>query len=118
MTIAGKAELGLLTVCGAVVALLSVAYLYVYLGPVPVPVSALIGGGVNYLLLRQASTYTDSIARFLPLAAWTVVVLIAIIGPLGNTVVLVGFRLLLLVVLGFGIPAITASAERFRSLTG
>lgn len=99
--------LTLLIVDGAAVGVLSVFFLPLWLGPVPFPVSALIAGVVNVVLVRVAARHTDRSALVAaPLIAWGVVYLVFALGRIGGSGVVPGdWRGVLLVFVG-ALPAV------------
>jgi len=75
--------LGVLTLDGALSAIVGAFFLPLYLGPVPFPISALLSGLVNAALVWAALQWTDSPrVAALPLFAWLLVVFALVLaGP-------------------------------------
>jgi hypothetical protein len=113
------------TLLSAWTALVGVAYLPWYVGPVPLPVSALLGVGAMILAPRACYRLTGSfVAALLPVASWFVVTvwLVLLRNPMMTsqavTVIQGQWRVMLL--LGFGSLAAAATltllwAERARA---
>lgn len=103
--------LTLLAVDGILSAVAGAMLLPAYVGPVPVPVSALISGLVNAALVWAAGWWTQS-ARVAALPLWTWLITIAVmsLGGPGDDCVLAmtcggpGYRALLLIVSGVALP--------------
>lgn len=108
MTVGDRFELGLLTMVGVLGGILCCGFLMISWGPIPFPITALIAGAVNLGLLWLASRYTTSAWRFAPLAAFTVVVIIAMLPIGGSAPWISGLPLLLIVGLGLGMPSTIA----------
>ncbi len=105
--------LAVLTGDGFIVGLLSIAFLNVHVGVVPVPVTALLGGLANAVLLWLAAGHTGSSARMLPLAGWVIAMGVGLFGgPGGDALLFTDWRTLLLVLLGAGIPAVVSWSGR------
>ncbi|GAB2647173.1 hypothetical protein GCM10027169_14500 [Gordonia jinhuaensis] len=98
--------LTMLLVDGFIVGLLSVVFLDVYVGSTPVPLSAVIGGLVNGVLVYLAALFTpDTRLRLLPVAGWVIAAIVALApGPGGDVLVVGDWRVLLWVVLGVMVP--------------
>ncbi len=109
MSAGDRAELSLLTVASALSAMLCCAFLMISWGPVPFPVTALIAGLANLGMLWLAGQYTTSAWRFAPLAAFAVVVIIAMFPMGGSAPWISGLPLLLILGLGLGIPSTIAA---------
>jgi hypothetical protein len=80
--------LGLLAVDGVISAIVGALFLQVRLGVVPFPISALISGLVNALLVRVGLQWTSSV-RLAALALWTwlfTVAVMAFTGPDGDVI--------------------------------
>ncbi|MGU3582302.1 hypothetical protein ACLBYD_03790 [Rhodococcus sp. C26F] len=88
----------LLVLDGALCALLSVFYLGVYIAGVPFPITILLAGVVNLLLVMAVRAETGSLrSAALPLLAWAVVFLVCLVGgPGGDQLALGDWRTLLL----------------------
>ena len=105
--------LAVLTLDGFIVGLLSVAFLNVYVGSIPVPATALVGGLANGVLLWLAAGHTDTPARMLPLGGWVIAMGFGLFaGPGGDALLFTDWRTLLLVVLGAGIPVVVSWSGR------
>jgi hypothetical protein len=112
-----RALLGLLVVDGFVVGVMSVAFAYLRFGGVAIPVAAVLAGVVNCVLLWLAAGYTDGPARWFPLLAWLLALVIgAMPGPGGDVEILPEGPMLLpslaLLVIGAGLPGILAWSGR------
>lgn len=78
--------LALLIIDGAAIGVLSVFFLPLWLGPVPFPVSALVAGAANVLLVRMAARHADrTLVIAAPLIAWGVVYLVFALGRMGGS---------------------------------
>lgn len=104
-----RLEFVLLVATSAVFAVLCCAYLMISWGPVPFPITAVIAGLGNLGFLWLAGQYTSSSWRFAPLAAWSLVVVIAMLPLGGSGAWIDGFPLLLIVLLGLGLPSMIAA---------
>lgn len=97
---------------------IEVLYLPLYIGPVPIPVSALLAGAINLALIRAARVVSPRPAvLFLPLAAWTLGFLVAAsTGPGGDVPLTSDIRTLLLFLFGLAPPLIYlyVQANRLR----
>ncbi|UQE74068.1 hypothetical protein MYK68_15180 [Gordonia sp. PP30] len=110
MTVGAKLELAALTVASALTAMLCCAFLMISWGPVPFPITAVVAGAANLGFLWLAGQYTSSGWRFAPIAAWAVVVIVAMIpGIGGNGAWIDGLPLILLFLLGLGAPSTIAA---------
>ncbi|MCF8571465.1 hypothetical protein L5G32_14425 [Gordonia sp. HY002] len=117
MNVADRIELAVLTGCGVVLALLTVFFLNVRIGAVPVPFTVVIAAIGTTLLLRLAAGTTSSSWRYAPLVAWTAVVVIAAVpGINGNGPLIGDWRVLLLLLCGLGLPAMATSMSRLNNL--
>lgn len=100
-----SAILALLVFDGILTAVLAVLFLPVRLGTVPFPVSVLVAGVVNVLLVLGARTVTDRTSRMaLPVIGWFVGIVLCMSGPGGDGLLLADWRTLLLLVCGL-VPA-------------
>ncbi|EGD56871.1 hypothetical protein [Gordonia neofelifaecis] len=117
MSIGDRVELGVLTVSGFLLGILTAAFLLVRIGSFPFPITALIAGVVNVLILKIAETYTKSAWQYAPLIAWTFVTAMAMLPVFGNGSLIGDWRLLLLLACGLALPAFYASTARIRNLT-
>ncbi|WP_045823468.1 hypothetical protein [Williamsia herbipolensis] len=105
--------LGALAVDGFVVGLLSLAFVNSYVGSVPMPITAVIGGAVNGLLIWLASGLDSGSLRYLPLAGWLLAVAVGLLGGPGGDALLFGdWRTLLLVAVGVGVPVVLSWSGR------
>ncbi|MFT3714525.1 MAG: hypothetical protein QM774_00865 [Gordonia sp. (in: high G+C Gram-positive bacteria)] len=102
----------LLTVAGLLTGILTASFVMLYLGHVPFPITAVIAGLVNVLLLRLASSYTSSGWRFAPLAAWVIPVVFEMLPVTGSEPLIYSWQLLLLLLLGLALPA----SDAYRAL--
>lgn len=102
---------GVLVATAVLWTVLCCAYVLIWLGPVPFPITALLLGLGNLLLLRLATGYTESAWRFAPLVASGLVAAAATFpGPAGSSAWLPpGLPMLAVLALGFGIPATAAA---------
>ena len=104
----GAVVLALLTIDGVISAVAGALLLPIYLGTVPVPVSALFCGVVNVALVWAAGHWTDSKRlAALPLWAWLVTVAAMTLGGPGGDIVFGGpgvmaYSALLFLILGAG----------------
>lgn len=107
----GAAVLVLLTIDGVILAVTGALFLPIYLGTVPFPVSALVCGLVNVVLVWAAGHWTDSKRlAALPLWAWLVTVAAMTLGGPGGDIVFGGpgvmaYSALVFLVVGAG-PAV------------
>lgn len=88
----------LLVLDGGLCALLSVFFLGVYIAGVPFPVTIILAGAANLLLVMAVRAETGSMrTATLPLLAWVVMFLVCLVGgPGGDQLVLGDWRTLLL----------------------
>ncbi|MDZ4235730.1 MAG: hypothetical protein U1C73_18655 [Dietzia sp.] len=104
------AVLGILAVDGVLSALMAVFFLPVRIGSVPVPISALLSGILNALLVWVALKWTDNpVVAALPMWTWLATVLVFSVSGPGDNIVFGGvgimeFAPLLLLTLG-ALPA-------------
>lgn len=99
--------LTLLAVDGVISAVLAAFFLSIRIGPIPLPVSALISGMLNAALVWVALQWTSS-PRLAALPLWTWLVTVAGLtfpGPGGGAVFSATWQLLLLIVVGAIPPA-------------
>lgn len=98
--------LTLLAVDGVLCAVATALLLPAYIGPVPFPVSALIGGLVNAVLVWAALHWTTSLRlAALPLWTWLVTVALMTLGGPGDDLIFAGrgvmaYGVLVMIVLG------------------
>ncbi|BBZ77227.1 hypothetical protein MANY_25640 [Mycolicibacterium anyangense] len=103
--------LALLAVDGVISALVGALLLPIYLGSVPFPISALISGLLNAVLVWAATYWADSTRlAALPLITWLFTVAALTLGGPGGDIVfggpgLMAYSVLLFLVLGAGPPA-------------
>jgi hypothetical protein len=103
--------LALLAVDGVISALVGALLLPIYLGSVPFPISALISGLLNAVLVWAATYWADSTRlAALPLITWLFTVAALTLGGPGGDIVFGGpgvmaYSVLLFLVLGAGPPA-------------
>lgn len=94
-----------LAIGAAASCVLASAWLTMYLGPVPVPVSVLAAGAWSLFLVRVASTWSDrKIVAAFPALVWILTLVALDLGPGGDMPVPVGLRGLALLVFGGLIP--------------
>lgn len=117
MTIADRVEFAVLIGSGLLLGILTSAFLMVRIGGFPFPITALIACLGNILLWRIAALYTKSPWQFAPLAAWTIVTILAMLPVFGNGSLIGDWRLLLLFAFGLAVPAFVASSARMKTLT-
>lgn len=117
MTVTDRIELGVLTVSGLLLGILTSAFLMIRVGGFPVPITALIAAVVNVVIYLLASSYTKSAWQFAPLAAWTLVTVLTMLPLFGNASLIGDWRLLLLFACGLGVPGYYASNRRLKSIT-
>lgn len=106
MPITGRVVLALLGLDGVLSAVLGALFLPVRLGATPLPLSALLSGLLNAVLVWAATCWTDS-ARLAALPLWTwfaTVTMLTLGGPGGDVVLggsgILGYSALILLVLG------------------
>ncbi|CAM4049452.1 hypothetical protein TSST111916_19780 [Tsukamurella strandjordii] len=92
---------------GAVCAVGATMYLYLYVGAVPLPISA-IGFGALLAGISVACRRLGGEARFaaIPVIAFLVVVVVFLLGGPGNSIMYTDWRLPLLLVCGIGMPVV------------
>ena len=104
--------LALLGVDGVISAVAGALLLPLYVGGVPLPVSALVSGLVNLALVWAAAHWTESTRlAALPLLTWLVTVAVLSIGGPGGDVVfggpgVMGYSVLIFLALGATPPAV------------
>ncbi|ADG77778.1 Integral membrane protein OS=Tsukamurella paurometabola (strain ATCC 8368 / DSM / CCUG 35730/ CIP 100753 / JCM 10117 / KCTC 9821 / NBRC 16120 / NCIMB 702349/ NCTC 13040) OX=521096 GN=Tpau_1147 PE=4 SV=1 [Tsukamurella paurometabola] len=101
---------------GAVCAVGATMYLHLYIGSVPMPISA-IGFGALLAGISVACGRLGGEARFaaIPVIAFLIVVVVFLLGGPGNSIMYTDWRLPLLLVCGIGMPVAAgylASSER------
>lgn len=84
---------------------LAAAWLTMYVGPVPFPISVLAAGAWSLYLVRVASRWSDRamVAAF-PAAVWILTLVALNLGPGGDAPVPIGLRGLALLIFGGLIP--------------
>ncbi|WP_370509521.1 hypothetical protein [Mycobacterium sp. SA01] len=104
--------LGLLAVDGVLSAVAGALFLPLYLGAVPLPISALVSGLVNLALVWAAAYWTESDRlAALPLMTWLVTVAALTLGGPGGDIVFGGpgvmaYSVLIFLALGAAPPAV------------
>lgn len=99
--VVAAAVLTVLALDGALCALAAALLLPLYLGAVPLPLSALVAGVVNAALVGAAGRWTDSRGlAALPLWAWLAVVAALSLGGPGGDIVFGGYWIFALLILG------------------
>lgn len=95
----------LLAVGAAASCVLAAAWLTMYVGPVPFPISVLAAGAWSLFLVRVASMWSDRkfVAAF-PALVWILTLAAINLGPGGDTPVSIGLRALALLAFGGLIP--------------
>lgn len=94
--------LGIGAVLGCV---LSSAWLTMYVGPVPVPISVLAAGAWSLFLVRVASMWSERrIVAAFPAVVWILTLVAINSGPGGDMPVPIGLRALVLLALGGLVP--------------
>ncbi|RJO75777.1 hypothetical protein D5S18_13400 [Nocardia panacis] len=111
--------LGLLTLDAFITLVLEVLFLPSYLGAVPFPITALVAGVANVLIVLGVRTVTARLSvAFLPLGAWMLGFLVcASSGPGGSVLLLSDWRTLALVLLGL-IPPLALLYFRVNARAG
>ena len=95
MTLGSRVVLGLLALDGVLSAIAGALLLPLYLGPVPVPVTAALSGLLNVALVWAAGHWTDSKRlAALPLWTWLATVAIFTLGGPGGDIVFGGSGLM------------------------
>jgi len=97
-----------LAVDGVISAILAAFFLSLYIGPVPLPISAVISGLLNAALVRTALQWTSA-PRLAALPLWTWLATVAgltLPGPGDDAVFSAQWSLLLLIVVGALPPAL------------
>ncbi len=100
--------LTVLAVDGVLSAILAAFFLPLYIGPIPFPISALISGLLNAVLIRTSLQWTSS-TRLAALPLWTwlaTIVALTFPGPGDDAVFSAQWSLLLLIVVGALPPAL------------
>lgn len=119
VVLVSRATLAVLIFDGFLCGILSVLFLPTYLGPVPFPVSALLAGIANVMLLfaaRKVAEQPLTIAS--PLIAWIVAILVCMLGgPGGDVLLLADWRTALLLLGGLVPPGVILFTWRLQKLT-
>lgn len=106
----------LLAVGAVTSCVLAAAWLTMYVGSVPFPVTIFAAGTWSLLLVRAASTWSDrAIVAAFPALVWIVTFVALDLGPGGDMPVPVGLRGLALLVIGGLIPLWVATFGRSLS---
>ncbi|MEH6818744.1 hypothetical protein [Dietzia psychralcaliphila] len=114
---ASSIELGvalvMLAVGAATSCVLAVAWLTVYVGPVPAPFTILAAGVWSLFLVRVASAWSDrAMVAVFPALIWILTLVALNLGPGGDMPVPIGLRGLALLVVGGLIPLWVATLGR------
>ncbi len=119
VVLVSRATLAVLIFDGFLCGVLSVFFLPAYLGPVPFPVSALLAGIANVMLLYAARKVAERpLAVASPLIAWCVAVLVCMFGgPGGDVLLLSDWRTALLLVAGIAPSGVLLFTWRLTALT-
>lgn len=110
-------ELAVLTVSGFLLGILTAAFLMIRIGGVSAPITVLVAGAVNVLLLKLASMCTDTSWQYAPLGAWTLVTVLAMLPLFGSAAFIGGWQLLLLLACGLALPGYWVSNTRMKAIT-
>lgn len=95
----------LLAAGSAVSCVLASAWLTMYIGPVPMPISVLVAGAWTLVLVRIASMWSDRrIVAAFPALVWILTLIALNLGPGGDMPVPIGLRGLVLLALGGLVP--------------
>ncbi len=95
----------LLAVGAATSCVVAAAWLTMYVGPVPVPISVLAAGAWSLLLVRVAASWSDRpIVAAFPALVWIITLVAVDLGPGGDMPVPIGLRGLALLAVGGLIP--------------
>jgi hypothetical protein len=116
-----RVVLGLLAVDGVLSAIMGAFLLPLRVGPVPLPVGAVLSGLLNLALVWAASYWTQD-GRLAGLPLWTWMATVAVLslrGPGGDIVFggpgIMGFALILLMILGALPAAVLLRRKRFTA---
>ncbi|UYP20039.1 hypothetical protein OED52_05695 [Rhodococcus sp. Z13] len=114
-----RGVVALLVLDGALCALLSVFFLGLYIGGVPFPVTLVLSGIANLLLVMAVRTETGSLRpAVLPLVAWAVMFFVCLFGGPGGDVLLVDdWRTLLLPVTALAPAGAYLFSARIKEIT-
>lgn len=116
--------LTLLAADGVVCAVVTALFLPAYIGTVPFPISALVGGLVNAGLVWSGLHWTKSLRlAALPLWAWLMTVVLMTFGGPGGDLIFAGrgvmaYGVLLMIVLGSAPPVYVLWRRRVALTTG
>jgi hypothetical protein len=111
--------LTLLAVDGVISAVAGALFLPMYIGAIPVPISALLSGAVNLALVWAAAHWSDSLLRTgLPLWTWLLTVVVMTFGGPGDDYIFAGhgiyaYGALIFIVVG-ALPAAWWLRRRFN----
>ena len=95
----------LLAVGAVASCVLAAAWLTMYVGPVPFPISVLASGAWSLYLVRTSSRWSDRVlVTAFPAAVWILTLVAMNVGPGGDTPVPIGLRGLALLIFGGLIP--------------
>lgn len=119
VVLVSRATLAVLIFDGFLCGVLSVFFLPAYLGSVPFPVSALLAGIANVMLLFAARKVADQPAAIAsPMIAWGVAVLLCMFGgPGGDVLLLADWRTAFLLLGGLIPPGVLLFSWRLKKLT-
>ena len=119
VVLVSRTTLAVLIFDGFLCGILAVFFLPTYLGPVPFPVSALLAGIANVMLLFAARKVADtSLAIASPLIGWGAAVLLCMFGgPGGDVLLLADWRTGFLLLGGLLPPGLLLFSWRLKSLT-
>ena len=107
------AALVLLAIGAVAGCVLAAAWLTMYIGVVPVPISVLAAGAWSLFLVRVAAMWSDRrIVAAFPALVWVLTLIAIDLGPGGDTPVPVGLRGLALLVVGGLVPLWVATLWR------
>lgn len=103
----------LLAAGAAVSCVLAAAWLTMYVGPVPFPVTVLLAGAWSVFLVRVAATWSDrALVAAFPALVWILTLVVLDLGPGGDMPVPVGLRGLALLAFGGLVPLWVATLGR------
>lgn len=95
----------LLAVGAATSCVVAAAWLTMYVGPVPAPISVVAAGAWSLLLVRVAASWSDrSIVAAFPALVWIITLVSIGLGPGGDMPVPIGLRGLALLAVGGLLP--------------
>ncbi|MDJ0392304.1 hypothetical protein QMK17_03020 [Rhodococcus sp. G-MC3] len=119
VVLVSRATLAVLIFDGFLCGILAVVFLPTYVGYVQMPVSALLAGIANVMLLFAARKVAERpLAIASPLIGWGVAVLVCMFGgPGGDVLLLADWRTAFLLVGGLVPPGVLLFSWRLKSLT-